>query len=135
MKHVDYLYFNIYNYFYRISQERQSANPRMQAMYLFSLGSGGWLLLMESVYLHLIKHSRFSSPMQSTIFAASIYALTAFFFHYIFIVRDRDQKIFGRYEGTFQKNPKRKQHLMLSLGVLLVPYLVLVTFAICFPRH
>jgi hypothetical protein len=135
MKHVDYLYFNIYNYFYRISQERQSANPRMQAMYLFSIGSGGWLLLMESLYLHLIKHSRFSSPMQSTIFAASIYALTAFFFHYIFIVRDRDLKIFGRYEGMFQQNPKRKQHFMLSIGVLLVPYLVLVTFAICFPRH
>ena len=135
MKHVDYLYFNIYNYFYRISQERQSANPRLQAMFIFSLGSGGWLLLIESLYLHLIKHSRFSSPMQSTIFAASIYALTAFFFHYIFIVRDRDQKIFGRYEGTFRQNPKRKQHFMLSIGVLLVPYLVLVTFAICFPRH
>src|SRR5579872_4354156 len=98
MKHVDYLYFNIYNYFYRISQQRNSPNPRMQAMYLFSLGSGGWLLLIESVYLHLIKHSRFSSPAQSTIFAGSIYLLAAFFFHYIFIVRDRDQKIFGRYE-------------------------------------
>lgn len=135
MKHVDYLYFNIYNYFYRISQQRNSPNPRMQAMYLFSLGTGGWLLLIESVYLHLIKHSRFSSPAQSTIFAGSIYLLAAFFFHYIFIVRDRDQKIFGRYEQVFEQNPKRKQHFLVSIGVLLLPYALLVASAICFPRH
>ena len=49
MKHIDYLYFNIYSYFYRISLERQNANARIQAMYLFSLGSGGWILLMESL--------------------------------------------------------------------------------------
>jgi hypothetical protein len=87
------------------------------------------------VYLHLIKHSRFSSPAQSTIFAGSIYLLAAFFFHYIFIVRDRDQKIFGRYEQVFEQNPKRKQHFLVSIGVLLLPYALLVATAICFPRH
>jgi hypothetical protein len=50
MKHVDYLYFNIYNYFYRTSQYRQNFNPRTQAMYLFALGSGGWMLLMEALF-------------------------------------------------------------------------------------
>jgi hypothetical protein len=135
MKHVDYLYFNIYNYFYRLSQNRSSVNPRMQAMYLFSLGSGGWLLLMESLYLHLIKHSRFVSPAQSTVFAASIYMLTAFFFHYIFIVRDRDIRIFGRYEQLFEENPRRKLHFVLSMGTLMLPYMVLATLAIVFPRH
>ena len=135
MKHVDYLYFNIYNYFYRLSLNRNSINPRMQAMYLFSLGSGGWLLLLESLYLHLVKHSRFVSPAQSTVFAGSIYMLTAFFFHYIFIVRDRDIRIFGRYEEVFQQNPRRKLHFILSLGVLILPYVVLASFAFVFPRH
>ena len=135
MKHVDYLYFNIYNYFYRLSHHRSVINPRMQAMYLFSLGSGGWLLLLESLYLHLLKHSRFVSPAQSTVFAGSIYMLTTFFFYYIFIMSDRDIKIFGRYEQTFNKNPRRKLHFILSIGVLLLPYLVLASFAILFPRH
>lgn len=135
MKHVDYLYFNIYNYFYRLSMGRSSINPRMQAMYMFSLGSGGWLLLLESLYLHLLKHSRFVSPAQSTVFAGSIYMLAAFFFHYIFIVRDRDIKIFDRYEQLFDRNPRRKLHFVLSMGVLLLPYAVLAAFAICFPRH
>jgi hypothetical protein len=135
MKHVDYLYFNIYNYFYRASQERPTANPRLQAMYLFSIGSGGWLLLLESIYLHFIKHTRFVSPVQSMIFATLIYTLTAFFFHYIFIIRDRDLRIYGRYEEVFLQNPKKKQHFIASLCVLALPYLVLSSFAIMFPRH
>ena len=135
MKHVDYLYFNIYNYFYRASQERPTANPRLQTMYLFSIGSGGWLLLLESIYLHFIRHTRFVSPAQSMFFAGSIYLLTAFFFHYIFIIRDRDLRIFGRYEEVFLNNPKKKLHFVLSLGVLVLPYLVLCSFAIVFPRH
>jgi hypothetical protein len=132
MKHVDYLYFNIYYYFYRSSQ--QSLNFRTQTMFLFSLGSGGWLLLFESIYLHFIKHTRFASPMESMMFASSIYVLTAAFFNYIFIVKDRDQKIFGRYEGIAGKNPKAKRHFFLSLFVLALPYLVMIVFAIMFPR-
>ena len=135
MKHVDYLYFNIYNYFYRMNLYRQSVNHRIQAMYLFSLGLGGWLLLMESIYLHTIKHSRFTSPIESTIFASSIYLLTAAFFNYIFIVRDRDQKIYGKYEEKFMQNPKRKQHFFISLGILILPYLAMISFAVLSPRH
>lgn len=132
MKHIDYLYFNIYNYFYR--SNRQSLNFRTQAMYLFSIGSGGWLLLFESIYLHFIKHTRFASPMQSMIFASSIYILTAALFHYIFIVKDRDQKIYGKFEELSEQHPKQKRHFVLSLFVLALPYLVLVAFAITFPR-
>ena len=132
---IDYLYFNIYSYFYRISQYRQNFNVRIQAMYLFSLGSGGWLLLLESLYLHGIKHSRFSSPAESMLFAVSLYALTALLFYYIFIVKDRDLKIYGKYEELAAENPKRKWHLFLSLGVLVLPYLVLLSFAFFAPRH
>jgi hypothetical protein len=73
--------------------------------------------------------------MQSMIFASSIYTLTAFFFHYIFIVRDRDLRIYGRYEEMFQQNPNRKLHFASSLCVLAMPYAVLMVFALIFPRH
>jgi hypothetical protein len=135
MKHIDYLYFNIYNYFYKISQYRQGFNVRIQAMYLFSLGLGGWILLLEALYLHIIKHAWFSSSAESTIFAASIYMLTAVLFNYIFIVKHRDLKIFGKYEELSNKNPKRKRHLIISVSILLLPYLALISFAVFFPRH
>jgi len=135
MKHVDYLYFNIYNYFYRISLYKESFNPRIQAMYLFSIGSGGWLLLLESLYLHLIKHSRFASKAQSGFLAISVYMLTAVLFNYIFIIKNRDQQIFGRYEALSDQNPKGKLHFIISISILLIPYLALVSLAIIFSRH
>ena len=135
MKHLDYLYFNIYNHFYKASQSRQGVNPRLQAMYLFALGSGGWLLLLEALYLHLVKHSRFSSHAGSTIFSASLYMLLAYLFNQIFIVQDRDLRIFSKYEESSNRNPKRKGHLILSFGILILPYLALVSCAVFFSTH
>ncbi|HEX9511508.1 MAG TPA: hypothetical protein VF939_13560 [Puia sp.] len=135
MKHIDYLYFNIYNYFYKTSQDRQSFNTRIQAMYLFSLGSGGWLLLMQALYLHIIRHAWFSSQAESAVFAISIYILTAILFNYIFIVKHRDLQIFGKYEELSNQNPKRKWHLIISFSVLAMPYLALLFFAFFSPRH
>jgi hypothetical protein len=104
-------------------------------MYLFSLGSGGWLLLLESLYLHFVKHNRFNSRGESILFALVIYGLTAMLFHYIFIVKDRDQKIVDKFEQKIEDNPRRNLHLSLSLGVLVLPYLVLMGFALFLPRH
>jgi hypothetical protein len=56
-------------------------------------------------------------------------------FHYIFIIKDRDLKIFGKYEELSSRNPKSKWHLVISLAVLFLPYLALISFAIFYPRH
>jgi hypothetical protein len=135
MKYIDYLYFNIYSHLYRISLYKESSNTRTQAMYLFSIGFGGWLLLFEALYLHLVKHARFASRGESTVFAASLYMLTAILSNYFFIVKDRDQKILGKYEELADENPKRKRHLIISVVILLLPYMGLLFFAIFFPRH
>ena len=135
MKHIDYLYFNIYNYFYRNALFRESSNTRIQTMYLFSLGSGGWVLMLQAMYLPLIKHSRFASRGQSVIFAASIYMLTTLLFNYIFIIKHRDLKIFGKYEEFANQNPKQRRHFIISIGILLLPYLTLLVSAIFLPRH
>jgi hypothetical protein len=135
MKHIDYLYFNIYSYFHRISQFQESANARIQAMYLFSLGSGGWLLMLQSLFLHFVKHTRFSSRIESTIFAVAIYMLTAALSNYIYIVKHRDLMIFGKYEDRVDEHPKRRLHFILSIAVLLLPYAVLMSFSLIFPRH
>ena len=135
MKHIDYLYFNIYSYFYRTSLDRQNFNTRIQTMYLFSLGSGGWLLLLESLYLHTWRHSWFSSQGQSGLFAVSLYALTSVLFYNIFITRDRDLEIFGKYKESWSRNPKRKRHFIISVFVLVMPYLMLISLAVFFPRN
>jgi len=135
MKHIDYLYFNIYDYFHRLSSYRQNFNARIQAVYLFSLGLGGWLLLLQTSYLHFIKHNRFSSRGESAIFAFSIYMLTAAMSNYIFIIKHRDLKILDKYEEIADQNPRRRRHFVISLSILIIPYLILLASAVIFPRY
>jgi hypothetical protein len=107
----------------------------MQTMYLFSLGSGGWLLMLESIYLHFIKHTRFASPGEAAVFSTSLYLLTAAFSYSIFIIKARDLKIFGKYQELSEQNPQRGRDFIISLLVLAFPYVVLMAFAFIFPRH
>jgi hypothetical protein len=104
-------------------------------MYLFSLSVGGWMLLMETAYLRMIRHSWFTTKPGASIFAATVYLLTALIFNHIFIVNERDRKIFGKYEGEWDRNPNKKRDLMISVFVIVVPYLFLVSLSIFFPRH
>jgi hypothetical protein len=135
MKYLDYLYFNVYNQCYQASQNRQTFNPRLQAMYLCSLALGGWLLLLEAVYLHTVKHAWFSGPAASMVFSMAVYMLSAAFFQQIFVSKDRDLKIFDKYEKVFDVNPRKKLHLIFSVAVLFMPYLVLACHVIFFPKH
>jgi hypothetical protein len=135
MKPIEYLYFNIYNHFYRRSLSAQDFSARIQAMYLFSLSVGGWILFLEAIYLRLIRHSWFTSKIGSLVFAGSVYLFTAMIFGYIFIVNESDRKIFGKYEEGWDKNPNKQRDLVISVFIIVVPYLMLGSLAHFFPRH
>jgi hypothetical protein len=134
MKPIEYLYFNIYNHFYQRSYARDFS-ARIQAMYLFSLSAGGWLLFLETAYLRAIRHSWFSSKPGASLFAAAVYLLTALVSNHIFIVNEGDRKIFGKYEEKWNLNPNKKRDLLISAFVIVAPYVLLVSLARFFPRH
>lgn len=135
LKPIEYLYFNIYNHCYQRSAHSGEFLARFQAMYLFSLSVGGWILLMQTVYLRMIDHSWFSSRSGAMMFAITIYLLTAMISHRVFIINERDQKIFGKYEESWNSNPNKKRDLMISLFIMVVPYILLVSLATFFPRE
>jgi hypothetical protein len=135
MKPIEYLYFNIYNHFYKRSYSTQDFYARIQAMYLFSLFAGGWILFLETVYLRMFRHSWFSSKPGATLFAATVYLLTALVLNQIFIVNERDRKIYGKYEEKWDRNPKKKRDLLISVFMIVAPYVCLVSLAKLFPRH
>ena len=135
MKQIDYFYFNIYNHFYRRSVQMQDLSARLQAMYLFSICAGGWLLLVEAVYLRVFRHSWFTSRPVSMLFAASVYLLTALISHHIFIVKERDQHIFGKYKQAWHSSAHQKRDLLVSAFLIVVPYVLLFSLARIFPKH
>ncbi len=135
MKPIDYLYFNIYNHFYQRSYQARDFYARIQALYLFSLSVGGWILFLEATYLRVFRHSWFSSKPASALFAAAVYLFTAYLFNHIFIVNERDRKIFGKYEEAWDRNPNKKRDLIISAFIIVVPYILLASLSKFFPRH
>jgi hypothetical protein len=135
MKPLEYLYFNIYNHFYQRCYHSRDFYVRIQAMYLFSFFTGGWVLFLEAVYLRMIRHSWFSSKPGASLFAAAVYLLTALVLHHIFIVNERDRKIFEKYGEKWDRNQKKKRDLLISVFVIVAPYVFLVSLARFFPRH
>lgn len=55
--------------------------------------------------------------------------------NYIFIVKQRDLEIFEKYESLSDKNSSMKKGFIISLCILLLPYLALLSFAIFSPRY
>ncbi len=135
MKPIDYLYFNIYNHFYQRSISSQDYLARMQAVYLFSFSAGGWVLFLEAVYLRIIKHSWFTTKPGATIFAATVYILAAIILNHIFVVNERDRMIYEKYEGRLDNDQTKKRDFLISVFVMAIPYVLLVTLSILFPRH
>jgi len=135
MKPIEYLYFNIYNHFYRRSNHFQDFHARIQAMYLVSLSAGGWILLLEAIYLRIVTHSWFSSKAGAVLFASAVYLMTALIFHHIFIEKEHDRKILGKYEEKWIRNPRKNRDLLISVFVIVVPYICLVSLSRFFPRH
>lgn len=135
MKSFEYVYFNIYNYCNQRSYYSGNLTARFQAMYMLTLSAGGWALLLQAVYLRLIKKSWFASPEVAMGFSFSVYLIIGLLFHRIFIVNNHDEKILNKYEQAWNADPNKKRDLMLSIFAAVVPYVLLLSFSLIFPRQ
>jgi hypothetical protein len=134
VKSLDYIYFNIYNHCYQRSFQTGSALSRFQAMYLFSFCVSGWVLFLQAVYLRTIRQSWFSSKGGAMTFSITVYLVTALVIHHIFITNERDQKILTKYESNWNNNPNKKRDLLFSFFVMSIPYVLMMSMSLVFPR-
>jgi hypothetical protein len=104
-------------------------------MYLLSFSTGGWVLFFQAMYLRTIKHSWFTSKDGAMTFALSVYLVTAMIFHRIFIVNEKDQQILSKYESAWNNNPNKKRDLLISIIIITVPYALLASMSLVFPRN
>jgi hypothetical protein len=104
-------------------------------MYLLSFSTGGWILFLQAMYLRTIKHSWFTSKDGAMTFALSVYLITAMIFHRIFIVNEKDQRILSKYESAWNNNPNKKRDLLISMIIIAVPYVLLASMSLMFPRN
>ena len=123
MKKFEYVYFNIYQFYSRQSYFPNCFAVRLKCMYLLSISAGGWLLFVQSIFFRFIRNGWFSSHTAAMFNAMTIYAAITLLFHRIFIVEERDQKIFYKYINKWQNNPHKKRDLFITSFVAAVPYL------------
>ena len=95
-------------------------------MYLLSLSAGGWILLLQSLFLRFVRVGWFSSHGIATINALAIFTTITVAFYRIFIIEGRDQKIFDKYITRWQENPNKKRDLFIASFVAAVPYLSMI---------
>ena len=134
MKHLEYVYFNIYNYYYQRSISLSGYAARLQTIFIASLSAGGWVLLVQTVLLRVMRHAWFSSQSLAMGFALSVYLTTALLFYHIFIVKNYDEKIFNKYESAWTNNPNKQRSFLICALVTAAPYLLLLIVKILFPR-
>ena len=135
MKQLEYVYFNIYNYCQQRSYTLVNLSARLQAMYIVSLSAGGWILLMQAVFLRLVRRAWFSSPSLAMSFAMLVYTGIGLLFYHIFITNSYDEKIFNKYEKSWNSDPNKRNGLLLSVFVTIIPYVLLVFLKLFFPRQ
>ncbi len=103
-------------------------------MYLLALSAGGWILCLQLLFLRFIKNAWFSSQEGSMLFALTIYTGITFFFHWYFIMKEVDQKIFNKYASAWNDNLNKKRDLFLAITAAAIPYVVMAFVKVFFPR-
>jgi hypothetical protein len=132
VKQLEYVYFNIYQFYSRQSHSPNCFAVRLKCMYLLSLSAGGWLLFLQSLFFRFVRNGWFSSHMAAMINALAIYTAITLLFHRIFIVEERDQKIFDKYINKWHDNPNKKRDLFITSFVAAVPYLSMLCVKLFF---
>jgi len=64
--------------------------------------------------------------------ALAIYSAIAFLFYRIYIIEERDQKIFDKYINAWQDNPHKKRDLFITSFVSAMPYLSMLCIKLYF---
>lgn len=134
MKQFEYVYFTIYHFYSKRSYFPDCLTVRLKSMYLLAMSVAGWILLFQLFFLRFIKNAWFSSHQGAMFFAMTVYAGILLLFHYHFITKEVDQKIFQKYQNAWKKNPNKTRDLLLALAVAVIPYTIMVAVRVWFPR-
>lgn len=135
MKHLAYVYCNIYNYCQQRNNSLSSLPARIQAMYIVSLSAGGWVLFMQALFLRLVRRAWFSSHAVAMSSAILIYLCTALLFYRLLIINNYDEKMYNKYESSGISDLDKQRGPFLAAFITVSPYLLLIALKLLFQRQ
>ena len=130
MKCVRYLFFNIYNWYYKDGIYNRKIDPCDMAIYMFSLGTSFWLILILNVYSNIIYGSNLSYNKSYKIYYAITPVLAYVFYNNYFYFSDRYARIYNQFKDFSKTNINKKRDLIISFTILLVPFPIIAFWAV-----
>lgn len=128
MKLINYIYFNIYNWYFEMKTDGRKVNPQSLTSMAFGLCVGGWVILFTVFYLQFITQKVLIPDLVKYIIGFVI-LISAGLINEFYSSGNRYQKIYKEYiSGDIVKN--KKKGVLLSFLFIFLPYFILVMFGI-----
>jgi hypothetical protein len=128
MKWVHYLFFNIYNWFYKDGMYNRRINPSLQAVSIFAIGTGLWLVLIYDLITHIFNIINvYNNTERLTIGLIAIIIMA--FYNFYFISSDRYLRIYDQFKEFSKGNKNRTRDLIISFVILLFPFPIIAFWA------
>jgi hypothetical protein len=123
MNKLEYLFFNVYNWYYKMSLYRPKVNPKVQTVFVFALCIGGWCIILFLLLVGVILHRPYNQRNVMLV-GASIIFLFYFIFDRVFIDSYKYLDIYNKYKEYAKTNVKGKRDTAISFLIIFMPYLL-----------
>lgn len=124
-KRIEYLFFNIYNWYYQMSLYRPAIKPGPQTIFLLSLSAGCWIFLPYFLCDRLILHFALPEKIMVPIMFI-ICVLLYVWFSSLFIDNYKYLEIYNKYKVNAENTVKRKRDRLISFILVILPFLLLI---------
>jgi hypothetical protein len=127
MKIVDYIYFNIYRWYYQMKTKGRRIDPALLTAVTFGLCFGGWFFFVDVIYHLYAKHSLMNKMDKFILIAVAV--LFAGIINEIYSSNDRYAKVHDKYV-TSGKIKDKNRAIIFSFLFIYLPYIILLIAAI-----
>jgi hypothetical protein len=116
MKYINYWYFNIYCWYYRMKENGRNVDPVGTTCFAFAMSIAGWAMFFIFTYFDF---KRTSIPSNCTIAISVVMFIAWAIINEYYLTNNRYLEIFNQYSSG-------KKKIGLSIFLLVLPYLLII---------
>ncbi len=119
---IDYIYANLYDWYYKMAQNGRKVDPQFSTSMLFGLCCCGWFLLLLELYTKLGNRNDIHI---NYLFYGLLGLLASGIVSLIYSKNDRYQRVYDKYI-TSNKIKNKKKGILISICFIILPFILFV---------
>jgi hypothetical protein len=125
---IEYIIFNIYNWYYKMSLYRRQINPGSLTVHQFAVSAAMWVFLIyvlcDRLFIHHYLKKRIALPI---IFM--IWVLFYGLFSNALLDNFKYLDIYNKFKDYAANNAHAKRDMILSFLIVLLPFIIMIIYA------